>query len=173
MRIFQGSAMIFLAAALSAKPQSGEVTSTQETARAYFDGAATTFVKRDPQEALHQVQNGLHVYPGDFYLTELERLLKQQQQQQNQKQEQNEKSKQQSQDQQQQQQNKQDQQKLDQQQQAQKQQADQKQAEEKNPESMTEKEAALLLDSLKEDEQSKRADMRIYLGQPHPVEKDW
>ena len=102
---------------------------------------------------------------------------KQQQQKQDQKQDKDkDKQKQDQQDQKQDQQSKpDDKQKPDQQQQDQKQpQQDQQQSQaEKKDNEMTQEEALQLLNAMRQEEQAQREKLRMNLGQPEPVEKDW
>jgi Ca-activated chloride channel family protein len=114
---------------------------------------------------------------------EMEKQKQEQEKQQQQKQDQNQdkdkdkdKQKQDQQDQKQDQQSKpDDKQKPDQQQQDQKQpQQDQQQSQaEKKDNEMTQEEALQLLNAMRQEEQAQREKLRMNLGQPEPVEKDW
>ena len=103
---------------------------------------------------------------------------KQKQQSQQQKQDQQQQQQQQNKDEQQQPQYGQDQQnQQEQQQQAQPQQQEQASQQQpqapKSSEAMTPEEATMVLDSMRQEEQAKREQMKLIIGQPMPVEKDW
>ena len=145
-------------------------------------------------EAIKMYENAITLAPGDedakvnYELAlkkkqELEQKQKQQQQQQKQDQQQ-QKQDQDKKDQQQDQSTKQDQRKQDQQKdqkenggqpQPQQQSADQQkqQAQPQKSEEMTPEEAKMMLDAMKQEEQASRDKMRLVIGQPAPVDKDW
>ena len=147
-------------------------------------------------EALSMYESAMTLAPGDedakvnYELAlrrkqELQQKKEQQQQQQkqdqdkqdqekedqSQKQEQQEKNDQQKQDPQENQQ--QDQKKDQQQNQGHQQPSDQQQAQPRKSEEMTPEEARIMLDAMKQEEQASRDRMRLIIGQPTPVEKDW
>ncbi len=49
----------------------------------------------------------------------------------------------------------------------------QQQPQPQQSEQMTPEEARMILDSMKQDEQARRDQLRLILGEPVPVEKDW
>ena len=49
----------------------------------------------------------------------------------------------------------------------------QQQAQPRKSEEMTPEEARIMLDAMKQEEQASRDRMRLIIGQPTPVEKDW
>jgi Ca-activated chloride channel homolog len=148
-------------------------------------------------EAIEMYENAMTLSPSDedakvnyeLALKKKQELQqKKQQQQQQQKQDQDKKDQQQKdQSQQQDQQKKDEQQKQDQQKnQPQNQQKDegqpqpqqqredqQKQAQPQKSEEMTPEEAKMMLDAMKQEEQASRDRMRLVIGQPTPVDKDW
>ena len=151
------------------------------TATDYFNDAAAIFVStnNDVKAVVSRINEGLRIYPKDFYLNELKnRIPKEQNKQQNQqKNDEQQKQDQQQQDQQKQQQQQNQQQKQDQGQSSQpsqdKPQQEQAQNQPKSAEEMTPQEAKMLLDAMKQDEQASRDKMRLIIAPPVPVEKDW
>jgi Ca-activated chloride channel homolog len=162
--------------------------SGEDEAKGELDAAS-----RALDEALVMYENAMALDPQDedakvnyeLALKQKEQLQqKQQQQQQQQEQDQEDQQKedeqsqpqqQQGQDQQEQnQQNEQQEQQEQQGQQPQEQEASQEQAQSpKSSEAMTPEEAAMVLDSMKQEEQAKREQLKLIIGQPVPVDKDW
>ena len=153
--------------------------SASMTATDYFNEGAAIYIGSNDLKAAHsRVDEGLRVYPKDFYLNELKKAMKEDEKQQNrQKNDKQQKQDQQQQDQQKQQQQQNQQQKQDQGQSSQPSQDQQQQAQAQNQpkssEEMTPQEAKLLLDAMKQDEQASRDKMRLIIAPPVPVEKDW
>ncbi|MBN2702778.1 MAG: hypothetical protein JXR23_01070 [Pontiellaceae bacterium] len=142
----------------------------------FFHPAAGSYIHGDTTTASNLVAQGLVQYPDDPKLIELKKLLEQQQQQQQQQQE-----KQQSQDEQQQKEQDQEPEQKDQQQEDQ-QDAQQQQPEEQQPQSiqsqkseeeLSQEEAMRLLDAMKQEEERRRRQLKIQVGRPVKVEKDW
>jgi hypothetical protein len=150
----------------------------------YFNTGAERFINSDLETAKARVNEGLSNFPNDAKLAALKQLLEQQQQQQQQqnqdsqqdkdqqKEQQEKQDQQQQKDQQQQEQDKQEQQKQDASS-GQDQQAQKPQDAPARPEELTPEDAKLLLDAAKENEQSAREQIRMIMGRPVPVEKDW
>jgi len=138
------------------------------------------------EEALRMYERALFLNPGDedakvnyeLALRLKEQIQQQQQQQQQQKDQQQE---QQQQDEQKDQEQKKDQEKEDQPQEQQQDQAQDEQQPQEEPskqeptpaEQMTPEEARMLLDRMKQEEQSYRDQLRVIIGRPVPVDKDW
>ena len=136
-------------------------------------------------EAIEMYENAMTLAPGDedakvnYELALKKKQELQQKQQQQQKQDQQQKDQSQEQEKQ----KKDDQQKQDQQKDQQQdkgqpqpqQQADdqQKQPQPQKSEEMTPEEAKMMLDAMKQEEQASRDRMRLVIGQPTPVDKDW
>jgi len=165
---------------------------SEDTPKDYFNRGSAQFIKGHRDEALAEVNSGLQLYPDDYYLQALKKAIEEnKQQQQNQDQQKKDQQKkdqdQKDQDKKDQDQKKQDQanqdkqeedQKKDQEKQdqkdEQKQDKDQEQqAEPVKAEDMTKEEAMQLLDALKQQEQADREKIRVSVGAPVPVEKDW
>jgi Mg-chelatase subunit ChlI len=170
---------------MAAQRQQGKLDDAQKTtseATTHFEQA----IMLDPNDADAKVNYELCLRLQQ----ELEKQ-KQEQQKDQQKQDQEKKQDQQKQDKQQEQ--KKDDQKKQDDQQRQKQQQEQKQSEQSSPskqeqqqqqeqkaaqaddqkKEMTPEEAAMLLNAMRQEEQSNRDKMRLNIGQPEPVEKDW
>ena len=166
---------------------SATVLAEREDAAQYFNRGANQYIDDQLEEARQTVEQGLQVHPGDQRLEELKKLLEQQEQQDQQKQDQQEQQKQdqqqnedqKDQDQDKNEQEKQDQQKQDQQEKEQEKNQDQQEQQEQDreeqpsPDQISREEAEMLLDAMKQDEKAQREKMRIMLGRPQDVEKDW
>ncbi|MFH0952765.1 MAG: hypothetical protein V1873_00380 [Verrucomicrobiota bacterium] len=131
-------------------------------------------------EALAMYENAMTLAPQDedakinYELAlkkkqELEQKKQQQEQQQDQQKDQSKDQNKQDQQKQQEQEKEQEQQKQNEQNQPQEQQPQQAQP----SQAMTQQEAAMLLDAMKQEEQASRDRLRLIIGQPVPVEKDW
>ena len=162
---------------------------SNEPPKDYFNRGSAHFIKGQRDEALAEVKAGLNLYPDDYYLQALKKAIeedKQQQQNQDQQKKDQEKKDQEKKDQEQKQkdqdkkkqdQEKQDKQEKDQQQdqkdEQEKKQDQEQQAQPVKAEDMTKEEAMQLLDALKQQEQADREKIRVSVGAPVPVEKDW
>ena len=166
-----------LAAVLAVLSGPIAVLAASGNAEDYFHEGAGLFIKGKNPEALQAVKDGLDVFPRDFHLAELKKVIEEQQQQQQQQDQQ--KKDQQKQDQNQ---PKQDQQKQDEKQQDQQNQqgskdpsGQQEQAQQapKPSEEMTPEEAKLMLDAVKQQEQANRDRLKLMFGRPVPVDRNW
>lgn len=160
----------------------------------YFHRGSNNYIDKEAEKAKEICAEGLKTYPKDAKLQALKKLLEQQQKQKNQKKQQKQqnqdkqnkdqkqKDKQQNKDKQKR--DKQDQkrkQNQEQQQQHQKQREQDQKSKQKRQEQgakreakqMKKEEAQQILDAMKEEEKAKRKKMRIMLGKPQPVEKNW
>lgn len=161
-------------------------------AEAFFRKGANSYIGKQMKEAKQYCEAGLKKHPSDRKLQELEKLLEQQEKTQDQQQDQKKQKKQnQQQNDQKKQQPEQDQQKKEQQEEEQqnkehreqrpKQQssdqqkgAKQQQKEQRRkPKEMTKEEAKQILDAMKQEEKAKRDKMRMMLGRPQKVDKNW
>jgi len=152
------------------------------SAKDYFNYGSATFIREEPEKALAIVNEGLEHYPEDEPLIRLKELLEQQNEQQNQdNQSKDQNNQEQDQDQQQ---GDQDEQSEDPSDQNEEQEAPPPEPEDEQPptepsaEEMTEEEAEMVLDSLRQLEQAQREMlMREIIKQQMrdmpPVEKDW
>ncbi len=155
----------------------------------YYDGAFL-YTGSENEKALAVITEGLKQKPGDIKLIRLKELIEKQQQQQQQQQQKDQQNQQQNKDQQDQQpQNKEQNQDKQQQDQPQQPQDQAKPQDQPTPapdqpqdaagqpeaqwEEMTPDEARMMLDAIKDKEQADRERMRMIMGQPIPVDKDW
>lgn len=173
----------------------GQTATAPASAQDYFNNGSATFIREDPTKALAIVNEGLSFHPDNEPLLKLKALLEQQQQQNQQNQNQNQDQKKEDQDQQDQNQpqNEQDQDqqkpedeqkpdeddlKQDQNQGQPPPQEEKESGEEQAAKDMSEEEANMVLDSLRQLEQAQREQMtqhmiRQQMQNPPPVEKDW
>lgn len=168
----------FLAwAAASSTRAATNVTSAAD----YFNLGAATFIRQDPEQALAIVNEGLLLHPEDEPLVQLKALLEQQQEQEQQQQDQQQENEQEKEDA-----NKSDQSDPSEEDQPQDQDQDQdqppeeqdQQEEQPAPGDMTEQEAEMVLDSLRQLEEAQRNELmqemiRRQMRDMPPVEKDW
>jgi len=165
------------------------------SAEAYFNQGSATFIREEPEQALVIVNEGLALHPENEPLIKLKALLEQQkdqnqQDQQNQQNQEDRKDQQEQQDQSQkdeepqqdQEEQKEDEPEKEEQEQdqpeAQPPEEEQPQDEQPSPGEMTEEEAEMVLDSLRQLEQAQREQMtremiRKQMSDMPPVEKDW
>jgi len=142
----------------------------------YFHKGSNSYIDKKTEAAEKTVEEGLQAYPNERKLQALKKLLKQQQQQkkdQEQKQEDKQKQDKERDQQNKEQEDKKRQDQQDKQQQEQKQQKQDEQQEQAKPEEMTEEEARMLLDAMEQEEKAKREKMKIMMGKPQHVEKNW
>ena len=139
-----------------------------DTGDVYFHQGSTNFIGGKMEAAKEKVEEGLELYPQNAKLTALKKLLEQQKKDDKQKQQDKQKQKE-----------KQDKQKEKENKQKQKEKQDKKndkQQEQKEPpkkNEMTKDEAEMLLDAMKQKEQADRDKLRIILGRPQRVDKNW
>lgn len=160
----------------------GRVHAELPSAADYFNYGSATFIRDDPQKALAIVLEGIEHYPDNESLLRLKELLEQQQEQQNQNNQQDRQNEQeQDQEQEQNDSNEQNEDQPDQNDEGEPEQTppeEDQQPPEPTAEEMTDEEAEMVLDSLRQLEQAQREQlMREIIRQQArdmpPVEKDW
>ncbi len=138
----------------------------------YFHPAASYYIHGDSSSASNLVARGLALYPDDGKLKRLKDLLEQQQEQQQQENEDN----QQGNPEQQPEENEPSEQENEGEQEEepeQNQPPEEQPAEPENAEQMSEDEAKQLLDAMRQEEKNKRLQLKIEMGTPVKVDKDW
>jgi hypothetical protein len=178
---------LYIMAGLLVLGASGSVRAETRSARSYFNDGASHYIKGEKEPALAAVIEGLATYTNDPELASLKILIERQQPPQQQpqqkpqdQQDQEEEKQDQQQNQDSQQQDARDRQQEEEQKMGEQGDADQPreeppqgQAQDRPAEEMTTEEARQLLDALKQQEQSAREQIRVIMGRPVPVEKDW
>lgn len=128
----------------------------------YFNESAYHYTDNRQEEALEKVESGLEIYPENPKLIMLKELLEKPPQQQQDQQQQDEQD-----------QDNEDQQKQQPQEEQSGQEEQQEQPQPRPSNEMTEEEAEMMLDAMKNDEKTQREQIQMLLGKPQPVDKDW
>ncbi|MEE9367306.1 MAG: hypothetical protein V3V05_00425 [Pontiella sp.] len=168
MKLFTTILIVGCAATMLANPV--EVDST------YFHPAASMYIHDDSTSASNLVVEGLSVFPENGKLLRLKELLDQQEEQEQNEDNQDQKQQDQNQDQQENDPNQdqdEPQEPQDPQQDDKNQEQDEQSPEPPKAEQMSQDEAERLLDAMKQEEENKRLQMHLIMGNPVEVEKDW